>query len=90
MKHGTAVTSSMEDLSNVDRKALEKKLHDYRRRNKELLSLAKQLDGRQKALQIENDSLVSPEWPTFTCCLCKGVLEAYTYVCVCIYSTYLH
>lgn len=58
MKHGTAVTSSMEDLSNVDRKALEKKLHDYRRRNKELLSLAKQLDGRQKALQIENDSLM--------------------------------
>ena len=60
MKHpGGVVTSSMEDLSNVDRKALEKKLHDYRRRNKELLSLAKQLDGRQKALQIENDSLVS-------------------------------
>ena len=53
-------TSSTEDLSaTMDGRQLERKLHDYRRRNKELLTLAKQLDGRLKALQIENESLVS-------------------------------
>jgi len=53
-------TSSTEDLcTSADSRQLERKLHDYRRRNKELLTLAKQLDGRLKALQIENESLVS-------------------------------
>ena len=53
------ISSSTEDLSSaLDRKQIEKKLSDYRTRNKELTNLAKQLDGRLKALKIENESLV--------------------------------